>query len=102
MLGEHEIGRTLLGRMRESLEAPGDRSGFAQAAREYSAFLRSHIDKENGVLFPMGERLLDSKLLEDIHGRFQAHEATVMGEGRHEELHRMLEEFVKKYPPRGK
>ena len=97
MLQEHEVGRKLMRSMAASLAAPVKGAEFARVAAEYSAFLRQHIDKENGALFPMGERVLDDSLLEDIHARFQEHEEKVIGAGRHEELHRMLGKFGEKY-----
>ena len=97
MLQEHELGRRLLRAMTTALGEPVKAAEFAKTASEYSAFLRQHIDKENGILFPMGERVLDEGRLEDIHARFQEHEEKVIGAGRHEELHRMLGKFGEKY-----
>jgi len=97
MLQEHELGRRLMRAMTATLGEPIDGAEFAKAAAEYSIFLRQHIDKENGILFPMGERVLDASRLEDIHVRFQEHEEKVIGAGRHEELHRMLGKFGEKY-----
>lgn len=54
MLDEHERGRSMIGAMRQ-----GDSGARAAAARRYVAMLRDHIDKENGVLFPLAEAVLD-------------------------------------------
>ncbi|MEI6875220.1 MAG: hemerythrin domain-containing protein [Spirochaetota bacterium] len=97
MLKEHDIGRAHWRSMDEALRAPGDMTAFAVAASEYSAFLRQHIEKENTVLFPMGDRLLDAGELARIASGFKEHEERVMGTGRHEELHAMLGAFGKKY-----
>jgi hemerythrin-like domain-containing protein len=98
MLQEHEIGRGLWRRMDAALRGSIDAGAFARAAAEYSAFLRLHIEKENGILFPMGERLLPEDRQREISAAFQEHEETVMGAGRHEELHAMLDRFGKDYP----
>jgi len=98
MLQEHDIGRGLWKRMGAALGTEGDRADFAAAAKEYSTFLRRHIEKENTLLFPMAERLLDDTNLEAVLAGFQEHEAKVMGRGRHEELHAMLADFGGKYP----
>lgn len=97
MLAEHDIGRGIWKRMDDALRRAGGMVDFAQAATEYSAFLRQHIEKENTVLFPMGERMLDEVTLADISRRFAEHEEKVIGSGRHEELHVMLGEFGKRY-----
>jgi hemerythrin-like domain-containing protein len=54
MLEEHAEGRALLDRMAE-----GAWDKRAAAARGYARLLRAHIDKENGVLFPLADALLD-------------------------------------------
>jgi hemerythrin-like domain-containing protein len=54
MLAEHEEGRRLLAAL-----ADPDPRRRAETARRYAALLRAHIDKENSVLFPMAEAVLD-------------------------------------------
>ena len=54
MLEEHTEGRALLQAM-----AAGPAEGRAEAARHYGQLLRDHIDKENGVLLPLAETVLD-------------------------------------------
>jgi hemerythrin-like domain-containing protein len=56
MLGEHAEGRALLRAMAE-----GRGKARAEAARSYVQLLRDHIDKENGVLFPLTDAVLDSQ-----------------------------------------
>lgn len=56
MLEEHAEGRALI---RAMAEGHGDRR--AEAARDYVHLLRGHIDKENGVLLPLSEAVLDSQ-----------------------------------------
>ena len=97
MLSEHVEGRTLIQQMEKAVPGTVDAAAFTQAAQGYAALLRAHIAKENDVLFPMAERFLASPELEKIHGKFNEHEETVIGHGRHEELHAMLKELRKKY-----
>lgn len=66
MRHEHDIGRACVRAMRDSLKAAGQgevkaRETFASAAREFVALLRDHIAKEDGVLYVMANRLLDSQ-----------------------------------------
>jgi len=97
MLSEHVQGRTLIQQMEKAVSSAVDVSAFTQAAQGYAALLRAHIAKENDVLFPMAERFLASPELDRIKARFTQHEETVIGHGRHEELHAMLKELRKKY-----
>jgi hemerythrin-like domain-containing protein len=55
MLEEHTEGRALIQRM---AEGPGAQR--TAAARRYTQLLREHIDKENGVLFPLADAVLDA------------------------------------------
>ena len=94
MVCEHGVGRFLARRMEELYLAwrSGDEGAFAElldAARLYSDHIAQHIDKENGVLFPMLEaniREVESgKTVEDVER-----------ENRHEEWLKTLEEVKRK------
>lgn len=97
MLHEHTLGRERIRGMNAALEGRGDRQAFALEAFGYIELLRQHIEKENTVLFPMGEKALSPEILEGLSTRFEDHEERVIGHGRHEELHAMLAEFEKRY-----
>jgi hemerythrin-like domain-containing protein len=56
MLEEHAEGRALIRAMGAS---PGE--ARVAAARRYVQLLREHIDKENGVLLPLAEGVLDAQ-----------------------------------------
>jgi hemerythrin-like domain-containing protein len=56
MLEEHTEGRALVQAM-----AHRDLHWRGDAARRYVHLLRDHIDKENGVLLPLAEAVLDSQ-----------------------------------------
>lgn len=56
MLEEHELGRSLVAAMRE-----GPATLRAAAADRYVRLLRDHIDKENLVLFPLADDVLDER-----------------------------------------
>ncbi len=99
MLSEHVKGRNLIKDMEASLTKGTDYEKFASAAREYSLLLKNHIEKENSVLFPAAERILNSSQLEQIYVSFEEHEEKVIGQGRHEALHTMLKGLESKYAP---
>ena len=49
------------------------------------------------VLFPMAEQALSAAQLDALFDAFEAHEATVMGPGRHAQLHAFLGDMKAKY-----
>lgn len=81
MLHEHEEGRALLRAM-----AQGDDRRTAEAIARYAALLRAHIDKENGVLFPLAERVLPEEEQRGLAHAFEAVEEAVAGSGAHERI----------------
>lgn len=97
MLHEHVEGRELIRQMEKAVNGKVDAVAFAGAARGYAELLRAHIAKENDVLFPMAEQMLAADQMAQIKARFVEHEETVIGHGRHEELHRLLKELKQKY-----
>ena len=89
MLYEHEQGRQLTAAMRQAAQRwkDGDEGGrFAaqQAALSYVALLRQHIAKENGVLFPMADRLIPLDQQDQVAEDFEHVEHEETGEGVHE------------------
>jgi hemerythrin-like domain-containing protein len=99
MMSEHELGRDLLRRMSHSLSPQGNPAEFSQAAQDYIRLLRAHIQKENTVLFPLAERALSQDNLASLAEHFEQHEEQVIGHGRHEELHHLLDRLRAKYLP---
>lgn len=66
MLQEHAMGRRLVAGMRDNLQAAAQGSAEAGAsvksyAFQYTELLRSHIWKEDKVLFEMARRVLDGE-----------------------------------------
>ena len=97
MLAEHEAGRALVRKMEEALGKGPDYTEFARSAKQYSQLLKGHIAKENDVLFPMAEARLGTSSLEQLYQLFEDHEEKVIGHGRHEELHQMLNDLKTRY-----
>lgn len=65
MLAEHEEGRALV-----RVIAGSDGPRRAAAVRRYVDLLRAHIDKENDVLFPLADSVLDAEAQRDLARRF--------------------------------
>ena len=65
MLEEHEQGRALI----HAMAASGGAKRAAYA-RKYVDLLRAHIEKENGVLFPLAETVLEEAGQIHLHHEF--------------------------------
>ncbi len=98
MMAEHIQGRGYIHNMLEALEEPEDFGKFEKAGRAYIDLLRVHIQKENNILFPMADKVIPPDIMESIYHSFEEHEEKVIGHGRHEELHAMLNGLQIKYP----
>ena len=74
MLEEHAEGRALLAAMRT-----GASVDQVAAVQRYIRLLRDHIDKENGLLFPLAEAVLDEREEAEVCREFTRTE-TELGE----------------------
>jgi hemerythrin-like domain-containing protein len=88
LTSEHETGRYFIGEMEESLDGieAGDPSAIKRCSRAlglYTKMLRKHIEKENGILFPLAESMITADEAALLLERFEAVEAQ-LGEGVHE------------------
>jgi hemerythrin-like domain-containing protein len=89
MLAEHEQGRAYTCGMREAaqrLEA-GDSSAGADVVRNalgYAALLRGHIQKEDGILFPMAGQVIPAAKQAQVAEDFERVEHEETGAGVHE------------------
>lgn len=85
MRAEHVDGRACIKAMGEAVDA-GDVKRFCENAFGYAGLLRAHIDKEDGILFPMAGQILrpeqDAELLE----AYRKVEHDDMGNGVHERM----------------
>ena len=98
MLIEHDQGRKYIKEMGLAIEnETADMRRFVENAKNYIELLRKHIDKENTVLFPMGDKLLTKEIQDKLLESFEEFEEKVMGKGTHEKLHEMLHKFEKEY-----
>ncbi len=97
MLSEHAQGRALIQQMEAAIAGAVDRTQFTRSAEAYASLLQDHIHKENTFLFPTAEQMLTEAQLAQIYDAFEEHEEKVIGQGRHEALHAMLNNLRKKY-----
>jgi hemerythrin-like domain-containing protein len=93
-LEEHEEGRRYL----KTLEGTAPPAERAAAARRYVGLLRDHIDRENGVLFPMADDVLSPEEHAELARRYAKVEARVVGPGVHEQLLADLDRLERAMP----
>ncbi|MGQ9491779.1 MAG: hemerythrin domain-containing protein [Anaerolineae bacterium] len=89
MLAEHEQGRAFTRGMRAAAErlAAGDAAAAHEVvanARGYAALLRQHIQKEDGILFPMAAQVIPAVQHVEVVEAFEHVEHEETGEGVHE------------------
>jgi hemerythrin-like domain-containing protein len=99
LLHEHEAGRQRVKDMAAALPQAGAGVREAVAAvlaslEAYSVLMRAHIDKENNVLFPMADRLLNPAEQQALLQAFAKHEAEEIGAGVHERYHQLAHELA--------
>ena len=83
---EHEEGRRYL----RTLESGAPATERATAARRYVGMLRDHIERENEVLLPMADELLDAEEHSALARAYADVERRLVREGGHEALLRTL------------
>ena len=98
LLFEHDQGRAYVGAIAGAIgayEADGQSAArvIAENARGYVDLLRGHIAKEDGVLFPMADRVLTPADQAELEQSFERIETEVMGPGVHERYHRLLDDL---------
>ncbi|MFO7609905.1 MAG: hemerythrin domain-containing protein [Candidatus Krumholzibacteriia bacterium] len=94
MRQEHEEGRLHVRALTRLAEGDGpltaaERARLRETAGEYAGLLRAHIEKEDGILFPMADRLLDGETTGRLAAAFDHFECSHMGHGVHERLHEL-------------
>lgn len=102
MLSEHERGRKHIRGMSRAAEGckRRDRDAakrFVLEARGYIELLLEHIEKEDGILYPIADEMLGEDTDRTLVKNFDRVEEEQVGHGRHEEFHRLMEELQATY-----
>jgi len=102
MLAEHEKGRGYVRAINAALEKfkAGDKSAadeITDNAERYMELMLSHIDKENNILYPMGDQRFSKEKDEELFEGFEKIEEERIGAGKHEEFHKLLHNLKKIY-----
>jgi hemerythrin-like domain-containing protein len=102
MLAEHNKARQYVKGMGEGIaryKAGGGRAAakIVENGMAYIRILTAHIDKEDNVLYPIADARLPKSVQDELLARFDKVETQKIGDGKHEEFHRMLENLEKVY-----
>jgi hemerythrin-like domain-containing protein len=98
MLHEHDLGRALIRNMVEASEqfsagAADAAARWAEAAREYAALLRAHIQKENDILFRIAEQVLSPAEQAQLAQAFGKSEVQKLTPGTRERLQDFMQKL---------
>jgi hemerythrin-like domain-containing protein len=100
MLEDHTIGRKYIKEIEIALA--GHVTGqpnipLADGLIRYVNHLHGHILKEDSILFPMADRMLNEDRQTELNILFDKTEKDVIGQGVHEQFEALLERLDKKY-----
>lgn len=91
MLEEHEIGRSFVKGLEEAVKR-NDNEAIVKNARGYVELLRQHIPKENDILYPIADEVIDEKENEELVEKFEEIEMEKI-KGRHHEYLELIEQL---------
>ena len=102
MLLEHRQGREFVAGMAANLSGAvaADAEAlqnFLQNARGYVALLTAHIKKEDGILFPMADRMFNEEEQKQLMHAFESVESDQMGKGTHGKYLAIVISLAKQY-----
>ena len=104
MLHEHQVGRRHVGALRQVGEGTGllgvvERQSVLENAAGFVPLLRTHILKEDRILYPLAERLLTGPEMETMEASFKSFEARWRVDGSYDRLQRLAEELRTTFRP---
>jgi len=96
MLFEHESGRSHLRSLLDAVQRR-DAASFVEHAEEYTTLLEDHIRKEDEILFPAVDDMLDADGDRDIARRFARLEEVMADDATVEHFDKLLDSLSAKY-----
>jgi hemerythrin-like domain-containing protein len=79
--------------------APVEVQLAVETSTGFIELLRAHILKEDGILYPMAERLLTGPELDALETAFEGVEQTMRGDGSLDRFHALAEALSAGFPP---
>jgi hemerythrin-like domain-containing protein len=103
MLYEHTVSRGFVSEMGQALEAhatgdTGAADRFVAAARSYISLLRDHINKEDNVLYMIGDNVMTEDDQATLCSKFCEVGCKTFGGKKREELERIADELETAWP----
>jgi len=104
MVHEHVLGRARVAALRGLGEAEGPFAPVevelaVENASAFIALLRAHILKEDGILYPMAERLLTAPELDALETDFERLEKTMRADGSFDRFHGLAGALSARFRP---
>jgi len=104
MLHEHQVGRRHVGALHQVGEGAGllgvvERQSVLENAAGFVPLLRTHILKEDRILYPLAERLLTGPEMETMEASFKSFEARWRVDGSYDRLQRLAEKLQTTFRP---
>jgi Uncharacterized conserved protein len=99
---EHEVGRGYIKDIASAIELmkSGVESAvnkFIESVENYVTLMENHIQKENNILFPMGDKLIPSVKQPFLYKDFVFMEGKLFGKDAHKYYHDLLHRLENKY-----
>jgi len=103
MLSEHVEGRSHVRALRDVGAGSGpltvdEVKAIKEHTEMYVPLLANHIIKEDRILYPMALRAIPPEALDRLVAEYDAFESSVMGEGEHEQFHRLAALLIEAHP----
>jgi hemerythrin-like domain-containing protein len=104
MLYEHKVGRSHVAVLREAGGGSGPLASVETAlvleyATAFIPLLRTHILKEDRILYPMAVRLLTGPEMDAMETDFEAFEALMRADGSYDRLHGLADRLTAAFRP---
>lgn len=104
MFHEHVLGRARVATLRELSEAEGPLAAVevqlaVESSQAFIDLLRAHILKEDGILYPMAERLLTGAEMDTLGTDFDKLEKGMQADGSLDRLHGLADRLIAGFRP---
>lgn len=101
MLMEHEEGREYVKALAKAIEQyyKGDKKAkeeIIKNARNYINLLIQHIQKEDNILYPMGDKVIQKSMHKELIEKFEEIEKERIGINKHKEYLKVLSDIEKR------
>jgi hemerythrin-like domain-containing protein len=71
---------------------------LAESMMKYVVLLKGHINKEEKIIFPMADKVLNDTQQKEVYSQFEKIEQKIVEHDFHDHYHRLLKHLKSKYP----